>query len=126
MSSNSQALSKPETIASIDNIFQKEINRTGNKYDTTCLDLAIKKLPLNNYITDLGRYNLVNFENINNPERTNYYTYTDYSQPCPAGWSNSGGQCYNWWNYNGGCNAGQWESGPSNCNWVYNSTTCYY
>ena len=126
MSSNSQALSKPETIASIDNIFQKEISQTGNKYDTTCLDLAIKKLPLNNYITDLGRYNLVNFENINNPERTNYYTYTDYSQPCPAGWSNSGGQCYNWWNYNGGCNAGQWESGPSNCNWVYNSRTCYY
>jgi len=125
MSSNSQALSRPETIASINNIFQTEIRQTGNKYDTTCLDLAIKKLPLNNYITNLGRYNLVNFENINNPAKTNYYTYTDYSQPCPAGWSNSGGQCYNWWNYTGACNAGQWTS-AQNCNWRYNSRTCYY
>jgi len=127
MSSRSQALSKPETIVSIDNIFQKSIRQTGNNYDTTCLDLALKRkdFNLNNYITDLGKYNLVNFENIYNPEKTNYYTYTDYSQPCPAGWSNSGGQCYNWWNYTGPCNAGQWAT-SQNCNWRYNSKTCYY
>ncbi len=127
MPSTSQALSRPETIVSLDNIFQKSIRQTGNNYDTTCLDLALKRkdFNLNNYITDLGKYNLVNFENIYNPAKTNYYTYNDYSQPCPAGWSNSGGQCYNWWNYDGGCNAGQWTS-AQNCNWRYNSRTCYY
>ena len=52
MSSRSQALSQPETIISNNNIFQKSIQQTGNNYDTTCLDLAIKKLPLNNYISD--------------------------------------------------------------------------
>lgn len=126
MSSISQALSKPETIVYNDNIFEKEIRQTGNNYDTTCLDLALKKLNFNNYITNLGQYNLVNFENIYTPAKTNYYTYTDYAQPCPAGWSNSGGQCYNWWNYTGPCNAGQWTSGTRNCNWRYNQRTCYY
>jgi hypothetical protein len=125
MESKSQALSKPDTIVSNDNIFQQEIRKTGNNYDTTCLDLAMKKLPLNNYISDLGKYNLVNFENIYTPEKINYYTYTDYSQPCPAGWTNDNGLCYNWWNYEGGCNAGQWVP-TQNCNWVYNSKTCYY
>ena len=91
MSSRSQALSKPETIIYDNNIFQKEIRQTGNNYDTTCLDLAMKKLPLNNYISDLGQYNLVNFENNYTPAKTHYYTYTDYSQQCPSGWSNQGG-----------------------------------
>jgi hypothetical protein len=127
MSSRSQALSKPETIIYDNNIFQKEIRQTGNNYDTTCLDLAMKKLPLNNYISDLGQYNLVNFENNYTPAKTHYYTYTDYSQQCPSGWSNQGGgQCMNWWNYDGPCNAGQWTSGTRNCNWRYNQRTCYY
>lgn len=127
MSSRSQALSKPETIIYNNNIFEKEIRQTGNNYDTTCLDLAMKKLPLNNYISDLGQYNLVNFENIYTPAKTHYYTYTDYSQQCPSGWSNQGGgQCMNWWNYDGPCNAGQWTSGTRNCNWRYNQRTCSY
>ena len=41
--SNSEALSKPETIVSSDNIFKKEIRQSGNNYNTTCLDLALKK-----------------------------------------------------------------------------------
>ena len=40
--SNSEALSKPETIINNDNIFKKLINQSGNNNDTTCLDLALK------------------------------------------------------------------------------------
>ena len=124
MSSTSQALSKPETIIYNDNIFEKEINKTGNNYNTTCLDLALKKISINTYLNELGKYNLVNFENIYTPAKTNNYTYTDYSQPCPDGWTNQDGQCMNWWNYNGPCNSGKWTSGTRNCRWVYVSQTC--
>ncbi len=126
MSTISDALSRPETIQRNYNIFHKKINETGNNYDTTCLDLALKKIPINNYITNLGKYNLVSFNNVYTPEKTNYYTYTDYSQPCPTGWTNQYGECKNWWNYSGPCNAGQWENGTRNCNWRYYQRTCYY
>jgi hypothetical protein len=118
-------LSRPETIVSNNNIFQKEIRQTGNNHNTTCLDLAMKRINLNNYINNLGQYNLVNFRIINNPERRVQYTFTDYAQPCPAGWTNQNGNCMNWWNYTGPCNAGQWVSGTRNCNWRFKSRTCF-
>lgn len=120
----SDALSRPYTIKTNPNIFKKYINETNNNENTTCLDLALKKISLSTYITNLGKYNSTSFTNIYTPEKKTPYTYTDYSQPCPAGWSNSNGTCYNWWNYTGPCNAGQYQSGYKNCGWKYNSQTC--
>ena len=120
----SDALSRPETIETNPNIFQKIIKETNNNQNTTCLDLALKKLSLNTYIVDLGKYNIMNFQNIYNPEKKTEYTYTDYSQPCPAGWSNKNGECMNWWNYNGPCNSGKYTSGFRNCRWQYIPKTC--
>ena len=62
--STSEALSKPETIEKNSNIFQKIIKETNNNQDTTCLDLALKKISFNTYVSDLGKYNLTNFTNI--------------------------------------------------------------
>jgi hypothetical protein len=120
----SEALSKPDTIKINPNIFKKYINKTNNNEYTTCLDLALKKISLNTYILNLGKYNSTSFTNIFTPEKKTPYTYKDYSQPCPDGWSNSNGNCYNWWNYTGPCNAGQYRSGYQNCRWVYVSQTC--
>ena len=72
----SDALSRPETIETNPNIFQKIIKETNNNQNTTCLDLALKKLSLNTYIIDLGKYNIMNFQNIYNPEKKTDYTYT--------------------------------------------------
>ena len=47
---NSEALSRPETIGTNYNIFKKLINDTGNNENTKCLDLALKKLSLNKYM----------------------------------------------------------------------------
>jgi hypothetical protein len=58
---NSEALSRPETIGTNYNIFKKLINDTGNNENTKCLDLALKKLSLNKYINHVGNYNLINF-----------------------------------------------------------------
>ncbi len=64
----SEALSKPETIINDNNIFKKLINQSGNNYDTTCLDLALKNdLSIDKYITNLGKYNLINFIITNTP-----------------------------------------------------------
>lgn len=120
----SDALSKPDTIKINPNIFKKYIYETNNNEYTTCLDLALKKVSLNTYIINLGKYNSTGFNNSYTPEKKTQYTYTDYSQACPYGWSNSNGTCYNWWNYNGSCNAGQYRSGYQNCSWRYNSKTC--
>lgn len=121
----SEIFSKPSTIINNKNIFKKYINKTKNNENTTCLDLALKKISIDTYITSLGNYNYTNFTNVYNPAQTSTYTYTDYSQQCPDGWSEgSDGGCSNWWNYNGPCNAGQYESGYQNCNWVYVSKTC--
>jgi len=120
----SDALSNPNTIKINPNIFKKYINETNNNEYTTCLDLALKKVSLNTYITNLGKYNSTSFDNKYTEEKRTPYTYTDYSQACPTGWSNSNGTCYNWWNYTGPCNAGQYRSGYQNCNWRYNSKTC--
>ena len=66
----SEALSKPETIINNDNIFKKLINQSGNNYDTTCLDLALKNdLSIDKYIFNLGKYNLRNFTIITTPEK---------------------------------------------------------
>jgi uncharacterized membrane protein len=120
----SDTLSKPYTIKINPNIFKKYINKTNNNEYTTCLDLALKKVSLNTYITNLGKYNSTGFNNKYTEEKRTPYTYTDYSQQCPDGWSNSNGTCYNWWNYSGSCNAGQYRSGYQNCRWVYVSQTC--
>jgi hypothetical protein len=120
----SDALSKPDTIKINNNIFKKYINETNNNEYTTCLDLALKKVSLNTYITNLGKYNSTGFNNKYTEEKRTPYTYTDYSQACPSGWSNSNGTCYNWWNYNGNCNAGQYRSGYQNCNWRSTPKTC--
>ena len=123
--SNSEALSKPNTIINNDNIFKNIINQSGNNYNTTCLDLALKNnLSINKYIIELGKYNIMNFITINNPEKKTEYTYTDYSQPCPTGWSNQNGECINSWNYNGPCNSGKYTSGYRNCRWQYIPKTC--
>ena len=122
--STSEALSKPETIEKNSNIFQKIIKETNNNQDTTCLDLALKKISFNTYVSDLGKYNLTNFTNIFTPERQIQYTYTDYSQLCPTGWSNQNGECMNWWNYTGPCNSGKFTSGFRNCRWEYTPKTC--
>jgi len=121
----SEIFSKPKTIINNKNIFKKYIYKTKNNENTTCLDLAFKKISIDTYISSLGNYNYTNFTNVYNPEQTSTYTYTDYSQQCPDGWSEgSDGGCSNWWNYNGTCPAGQYESGYQNCNWVYVSQTC--
>lgn len=120
----SDALSKPDTIKINNNVFKKYINETNNNEYTTCLDLALKKVSLNTYITNLGKYNSTGFNNKYTEEKRTPYTYTDYSQACPSGWSNSNGTCYNWWNYNGNCNAGQYRSGYQNCNWRSTPKTC--
>lgn len=124
--STSNALSRPETIERNPNIFQKIIKETNNNHTTTCLDLALKKLSLNTYIIDLGKYNLTNFTNVFTPEKRTQYTYTDYTTPCPVGWSNQNGECMNWWNYNGSCPSGKFTSGFRNCRWQYTPQTCSF
>lgn len=121
----SNALSVPNTIQYNNNIFTKYIQKTGNNAYTTCLDLALKKILIESYLTNLGQYNFTNFLIINIPEKTESYTYTDYSQSCPEGWTSSDNQCYNWWNYTGKCNAGQWKTGYRNCSWKYNNNWWY-
>ncbi len=112
----SEALSKPETIIDNDNIFKKLINQSGNNYDTTCLDLALKNdLSIDKYIINLGKYNLRNFTIINTPEKKTEYKYIDYSDPCPVGWTNENGECINLSNYNGPCDYGQELTGYKNC-----------
>ena len=59
----SDALSKPDTIKINNNVFKKYINETNNSEYTTCLDLALKKVSLNTYITNLGKYNSTGFNN---------------------------------------------------------------
>jgi|LakMenEpi13Sep09_1017268.scaffolds.fasta_scaffold06261_2 hypothetical protein len=120
----SQALSRPETIRTNENIFRKEIKKTNNNENTTCLDLLLKKVPINSYISNVGTYNLVNFTNVYTPERRTQYTFTDFSQPCPVGWSNQNGECVNWWSYTGPCNSGRFTSGFRNCRWQYTPRTC--
>lgn len=68
---NSEALSRPETIGNNYNIFKKLINETGNNESTRCLDLALKKLSLNTYINFLGNYNLTSFVNSYSPPTQN-------------------------------------------------------
>jgi hypothetical protein len=70
---NSEALSRPETIGTNYNIFKKLINETGNNESTRCLDLALKKLSLNTYINFLGDYNLTSFVNSYSPPTQNRY-----------------------------------------------------
>ena len=114
----SEALSKPETIIDNDNIFKKLINQSGNNYDTTCLDLALKNnLSIDKYITNLGKYNLRNFTIITTPEKKTEYKYIDYSDPCPVGWTNENGECINLSNYNGLCDYGQELTGYKNCSY---------
>ena len=114
----SEALSKPETIIYEDNIFKKLINQSGNNYDTTCLDLALKNdLSIDKYITNLGKYNLRNFTIITTPEKKTEYNYIDYSDPCPDGWTNENGECINLSNYNGPCDYGQELTGHKNCSY---------
>ena len=120
----SEALSRPETIISNNNIFQKEVRQTGNNNNTTCLDLLLKRVPLSNFINSLGNYNFTNFTNVYTPEQRIQYTFTDYAQPCPAGWSNQNGNCMNWWTYNGPCNSGRFTSGYRNCRWEFSPRTC--
>ena len=60
----SEALSRPETIISNNNIFQKEVRQTGNNNNTTCLDLLLKRVQLSNFINSLGNYNFTNFTNV--------------------------------------------------------------
>ena len=120
----SEALSRPETIISNNNIFQKEVRQTGNNNNTTCLDLLLKRVQLSNFINSLGNYNFTNFTNVYTPERRIQYTFTDYAQPCPAGWSNQNGNCMNWWTYNGPCNSGRFTSGYRNCRWEFSPRTC--
>ncbi len=120
----SEALSRPETIINNNNIFQKEIRQTGNNQNTTCLDLVLKRVPLSNFINNLGNYNFTNFTNVFTPEQRIQYTFTDYAQPCPTGWSNQNGVCMNWWNYNGPCDSGRFTSGFRNCRWEFSPRTC--
>jgi uncharacterized membrane protein len=120
----SEALSRPETIINNNNIFQKEVIQTRNNNNTTCLDLLLKRVPLSNFINSLGNYNFTSFTNVFTPERRIQYTFTDYAQPCPAGWSNQNGNCMNWWNYNGPCDSGRWTSGFRNCRWEFSPRTC--
>ena len=123
--SNSEALSKPETIISSDNIFKKEIRQSGNNHNTTCLDLALKKISVNTYINDLGKYNLTSFTVINTPEKRTESKYTDYSVPCPDGWTNENGECMNLTlNYNGPCDYGQELTGYKNCSNRYIPKRC--
>lgn len=123
--SKSEALSKPETIVSNDNIFKKIINQSGNNYTTTCLDLALKKISLETYVTDLGKYNLTKYEIINTPEKRIESTYTDYSDPCPVGWTNQNGECMNLTlNYDGPCDYGKELTGYKNCSNRYIPKRC--
>ena len=120
---NSEALSKPDTIASNPNIFEKTIENTGNNYTTTCMDLALKKISLNTYITSLGIYNLTDYNIENFPSKEENYTYIDYSKPCPNGWNNNNGECTNL-TYNGPCDSGKLKSEYRNCDWKYQSKKC--
>jgi len=81
------------TIQYNNNIYKKYIQKTGNNAYTTCLDLALKKISINSYLTNLGQYNFTNF----------------LITRVPEGWTSS----------NGPCSTGKLQTGYDNCT-LYN------
>jgi hypothetical protein len=107
MNSKDLIISKPDTIQNYDNYLKDYINLSGFNWNTDCLTLTYTKLGNNfsKYVTKVGDYNTVTATNPQFiPERR--WQEKDYNQPCPEGWSQSGGGCINVF-YNGKCNSGR-------------------
>jgi len=100
--------SSPNSIKNNPNYLKNYINAQRFTYSTTCLDLILKgnKKNFQKYVQKIGDYN---FKKSSDPKWIPEHTenVADYSQYCPAGWTQKGTGCYAPDSYSGPCNSGK-------------------
>jgi hypothetical protein len=109
MNTEKLTTSTPYTIQNYDNYLKDYVNLSGFKYDTNCLELALKNLgdEFDKYVQKIGDYNTIAaWDPQYTPPRS--WQEKDYAQSCPENWTYKGynGGCVNQ-SYTGKCNAGR-------------------